>query len=230
MQGEETLPELSEKTGYRPAGGCADPDQRRQHLRCRRRGLCQIRLRLWRGTGRRHADHFDGAAGLRHLRHAADGWCIYANLSEDRGSSQALAEAIRTAVEPSMAQRAWNGEDITMSAVALTQAVYDMAQAAEDYTSRTARRTAPSRKHPRRRQCRRHLKCPSPTASVCSMYLTSATFSPMRSGRNWRLAPQTFPTASIAASISPWWMTSRTMETAAYMRLPISSITAVSLA
>ena len=31
----------------------------------------------------------------------ADGWCIYANLSEDRGSSQALAEAIRTAVEPS---------------------------------------------------------------------------------------------------------------------------------
>ena len=32
-----------------------------------------------------------------------------------------------------MAQQAWNGEDITMSAVALTQAVYDMAQAAEDY-------------------------------------------------------------------------------------------------
>ena len=30
-----------------------------------------------------------------------------------------------------MAQQAWNGEDITMSAVALTQAVYDMAQAAE---------------------------------------------------------------------------------------------------
>ena len=32
-----------------------------------------------------------------------------------------------------MAQRAWNGEDITMSAVALTQAVESMAQAAEDY-------------------------------------------------------------------------------------------------
>ena len=63
----------------------------------------------------------------------ADGWCVYANLSEERGSSQALAEAIRTAVEPSMAQRAWNGEDITMSAVALTQAVESMAQAAEDY-------------------------------------------------------------------------------------------------
>lgn len=62
-----------------------------------------------------------------------DGWYIYANLSEERGSSQALAEAIRTAVEPSMAQQAWNGEDITMSAVALTQAVESMAQAAEDY-------------------------------------------------------------------------------------------------
>lgn len=62
-----------------------------------------------------------------------DGWYVYANLSEERGSSQALAEAIRTAVEPSMAQRAWNGEDITMSAVALTQAVQDMADAAETY-------------------------------------------------------------------------------------------------
>ena len=53
----------------------------------------------------------------------AGGWCIYANLSEERGSSQALADAIHNAVEPSMAQRAWNGEEITMSAVALTQAV-----------------------------------------------------------------------------------------------------------
>ena len=36
----------------------------------------------------------------------ADGWCVYANLSEERGSSQALADVIRTAVEPSMAQQA----------------------------------------------------------------------------------------------------------------------------
>lgn len=63
----------------------------------------------------------------------ADGWCVYANLSEDRGSSQALADAIHNAVKPSMAQRAWNGEDITMSAVALTQAVESMAAATEDY-------------------------------------------------------------------------------------------------
>ena len=32
-----------------------------------------------------------------------------------------------------MAEQAWNGEDITMSAVPLTQAVESMAQAAEDY-------------------------------------------------------------------------------------------------
>lgn len=63
----------------------------------------------------------------------AGGWCIYTSLSEERGSSQALADAIHNAVEPSMAERAWNGEDITMSAVALTQAVDAMTQAAEDY-------------------------------------------------------------------------------------------------
>ncbi len=63
----------------------------------------------------------------------ADGWCIYANLSEERGSSQALADAIYNAVQPNMVERAWNGEDITMSATALTQAVDAMAEAAEDY-------------------------------------------------------------------------------------------------
>lgn len=63
----------------------------------------------------------------------ADGWCVYAHLGENRGDSQELANAIRNAVEPAMAERAWNGEDITMSAVALTQAVDSMAEAAEDY-------------------------------------------------------------------------------------------------
>lgn len=63
----------------------------------------------------------------------ANGWCVYANMSEDRCSSQALADVIQDAVEPSMAEQAWNGNDITMSAVALTQAVEDMAQAVEEY-------------------------------------------------------------------------------------------------
>ena len=63
----------------------------------------------------------------------ADGWCIYTSLRPGRGDSQALASAIRDAVEPSMAERAWNGEDLTMSATALTQAVDAMAEAASDY-------------------------------------------------------------------------------------------------
>lgn len=62
-----------------------------------------------------------------------NGWCIYAHLSEERGSSQGLADAVRRAVEPSMAERAWNGEDMTMSATALPQAVKAMTEAAADY-------------------------------------------------------------------------------------------------
>ena len=64
---------------------------------------------------------------------AENGWCVYAHLSEERGDGQALANAIRDAVQPSMAERAWNGEDMTMSATALTQAVDAMAGAAADY-------------------------------------------------------------------------------------------------
>lgn len=41
--------------------------------------------------------------------------------------------AVYDAVQPYMAARAWNGEDMTMSAVALTQAVDAMAETAEDY-------------------------------------------------------------------------------------------------
>ena len=62
-----------------------------------------------------------------------NGWYVYANLSEARGSSQELADAVSDAVAPYMVERAWNGEDMTMSATALTQAVDAMAVAAEDY-------------------------------------------------------------------------------------------------
>ena len=60
-------------------------------------------------------------------------WCVYARLSDKRGSGQELSNAVYDAVQPYMAARAWNGEDITMSAVALTQAVDAMAETAEDY-------------------------------------------------------------------------------------------------
>lgn len=64
---------------------------------------------------------------------AENGWCVYANLREDRGSSQELVDVLYAAVEPYMADEAWNGEDMTMSATALTQAVDAMAEAATDY-------------------------------------------------------------------------------------------------
>ena len=133
MQGEQTLPELSETLGI---------DLRVDVLtQVSYDSIADTAAGIFDRYGYGYGEEQEGAT-LTILMEPqdtgtyampADGWCIYANLSEDRGSSQALAEAIRTAVEPSMAQRAWNGEDITMSAVALTQAVESMAQAAEDY-------------------------------------------------------------------------------------------------
>ena len=60
---------------------------------------------------------------------SADGWCVYVSLRQGRGSSRDMAVAIRDAVEPYMVERVWNGADINMSAVALTQAVDAMAEA-----------------------------------------------------------------------------------------------------
>ena len=133
MQGEETLPELSEKLG----------------IDLRVDVLTQISYDSLADTAAGIYARYDYGYGAEkegvtltiwmELQDSgtyampADGWYIYANLSDARGDSQALAEAIRDAVEPSMAERAWNGEDITMSAVALTQAVDAMAEAAEAY-------------------------------------------------------------------------------------------------
>lgn len=64
---------------------------------------------------------------------AEDDWCVYAFLSETRGSSQELSDAVYAAIKPYMAARAWNGEDMTMSATALSQAVDAMMKAASDY-------------------------------------------------------------------------------------------------
>lgn len=133
MQGVETLPELSEKLGI---------DLRVDVLtQVSYDSIADTAAGIYARYGYGYGEEKEGVTLtiLMELQDSgtyampADGWCVYANLSEDRGSSQALADAIHNAVEPSMAQRAWNGEDITMSAVALTQAVEDMAQAAEDY-------------------------------------------------------------------------------------------------
>ena len=61
------------------------------------------------------------------------GWYVFACLNEDGEISQRLADAVHDAVKPYMAERAWNGEDMTMSATALSQAVSAMADAASSY-------------------------------------------------------------------------------------------------
>ena len=64
---------------------------------------------------------------------AENDWCVYAFLSETRGSSQELSDAVYAAIKPYMAAQAWNGEDMTMSATALSQAVDAMMKAASNY-------------------------------------------------------------------------------------------------
>ena len=133
MQGEQTLPELSETLGI---------DLRVDVLtQSSSDSISDTAAGIYDRYGYGYGEEREGAT-LTILMEPqdtgtyampADGWCVYANLSAKRGSSRDLAAAISDAVKPSMAQRAWNGEDITMSAVALTQAVESMAQAAEDY-------------------------------------------------------------------------------------------------
>lgn len=133
MQGEETLPELSEKLGI---------DLRVDVLtQVSYDSISDTAAGIYARYDYGYGEEKEGATLTILMEQQdsgtyampADGWCVYANLSDERGNSQALADAIHNAVEPSMAERAWNGEDITMSAVALTQAVESMAQAAEDY-------------------------------------------------------------------------------------------------
>ena len=65
-------------------------------------------------------------------------WCVYAFLDEVRGSAQELSDAVYNAVKPYMVERAWNGEDMNMSATALSQAVNAMAESVENYIRENA--------------------------------------------------------------------------------------------
>ena len=133
MQGEQTLPQLSEKLGI---------DLRVDVLtQISYDSIADTAVGIYTEYEYGYGEEKEGIT-LTILMELQDtgtyampdqGWCIYANLSKERGSSQALADAIYEEVEPWMAERAWNGEDITMSAVALTQAVDAMAEAAENY-------------------------------------------------------------------------------------------------
>lgn len=134
MQGEQTLPQLSQALGL---------DLRVDVLTQNSYdGLGAAAAGIYEEYDYGYGEHKEGVT-LTILLEAQDGdtyrmvdendWCVYARLSDERGNGQELSGAVYDAVQPYMAARAWNGEDMTMSAVALTQAVDAMAETAEDY-------------------------------------------------------------------------------------------------
>lgn len=134
MQGEQALPQLSQALGL---------DLRVDVLTQNSYdGLGAAAAGIYEEYDYGYGEHNEGVT-LTILLEPQDGdtyrmvdendWCVYARLSDERGSGQELSGAVYDAVQPYMAERAWNGEDITMSAVALTQAVDAMAETAEDY-------------------------------------------------------------------------------------------------
>ena len=134
MQGEQTLPQLSQALGL---------DLRVDVLTQNSYdGLGDAAAGIYEEYDYGYGEHKEGVT-LTILLEPQDGdtyrmvdendWCVYTRLSDERGSGQELSDAVYDAVQPYMAARAWNGEDMTMSAVALTQAVDAMAETAEDY-------------------------------------------------------------------------------------------------
>ncbi len=69
-----------------------------------------------------------------YLMPESDGWCVYALLSAERGSSQALADALYAAAAPYMDDSSvWRSGDMDEAAQMLSWAVHDFASAAIDF-------------------------------------------------------------------------------------------------
>ena len=64
---------------------------------------------------------------------APGNWCIYVGGYDESFTDGTLRDAVTAAVEPYMADQAWNGDDLTMSATALTQATEAMLYSVSDY-------------------------------------------------------------------------------------------------
>ena len=64
---------------------------------------------------------------------APGNWCIYVGGYDESFTDGTLRDAVTAAVEPYMADQAWNGDDLTMSATALTQATEAMLNSVSDY-------------------------------------------------------------------------------------------------
>ena len=139
-QGEQTLPQLTEALGIDlrvdvfTDEGVEDSS------------VSDIAVYVYENSGYGCGEKRDGVSLTLLLRGTEDGaytlsetdWCVYTLLDAARGSAQELSDVVRDAVSPYMVQRAWNGEDMTMSATALSQAVNAMAESVENYIRENA--------------------------------------------------------------------------------------------
>lgn len=133
--GEEMLPELSEELGVDLRVDVFTDEG------VENSSVSDIAVYVYENSGYGCGEKRDGVSLTLLLRGTEDGaytlsetdWCVYALLDAARGSAQELSDVVRDAVSPYMAQRAWSGEDMTMSATALSQAVDAMAESVEDY-------------------------------------------------------------------------------------------------
>lgn len=137
--GEHALPELSEKLQmdlridvFTDENVSADTD------------VMDIAEYVYENSGYGWGENRDGVSLTLLMRAQPDGtyalaeddWSIYTFLSQTRGSAQDLADTVYDAVAPYMAERAWNGEDVTMSGTALIQATDAMMNAVTEYIQR----------------------------------------------------------------------------------------------
>ena len=134
-QGEQKLPQLTEALGVDlrvdvfTDEGVEDSS------------VSDIAVYVYENSGYGCGEEKDGVSLTLLLRGTEDGvytlsesdWCVYALLDTARGSAQELSGIVHDAVSPYMDERAWNGQDVTMSATALSQAVDAMAESVENY-------------------------------------------------------------------------------------------------
>ena len=134
-QGEQKLPQLTEALGV-DLRVDVFTDEGVEDI-----SVSDIAVYVYENSGYGCGEEKDGVSLTLLLRGTEDGvytlseadWCVYALLDTARGSAQDLSGIVHDAVSPYMDERAWNGEDVTMSATALSQAVDAMAESVENY-------------------------------------------------------------------------------------------------
>ena len=138
---EQTLPQLTQELGIDlRVDAFTDEDVDADT------SVADIAAYVYEDSGYGCGEKRDGVSLTLLLRGTEDGaytlsesdWCVYAFLDAARGSAQELSDVVRDAVSPYMVERAWNGEDMTMSATALSQAVDAMVRSVEDYIRTSA--------------------------------------------------------------------------------------------